>query len=61
LSNDLNRFDRYALYLPFLFVAPVQVAVVAYYHYTVLGVSAFGGILYLLLLALLQGNFLLLT
>ena len=55
ISNDVNRFDRYMLFLPFLFVAPLQllISTAALYYY--IGISSLAGVGFLLLMIPAQG------
>ncbi len=56
ISNDVNRFDRYMIFMPYLFVAPIQLVVVTAVLYYSMGVSSFAGVSILILLAPMQGK-----
>lgn len=56
LSNDVNRFDSAINLLHYLWIAPVQTAIVTYFMFQVMGWSSFIGVLFLLLLIPLQSK-----
>ncbi|XP_026844645.1 probable multidrug resistance-associated protein lethal(2)03659 [Drosophila persimilis] len=54
LSNDLNRFDRALIHLHFLWLAPVELMIAAYFLYQQIGPASFLGIGILVLYLPLQ-------
>jgi ATP-binding cassette subfamily C (CFTR/MRP) protein 4 len=56
ISNDVNRFDRHLLYLPYLFVAPLSLLVVGLALSFSIRISALATVLFLLILSLFQGK-----
>ncbi|KAF5283717.1 hypothetical protein FQR65_LT13752 [Abscondita terminalis] len=48
ISNDIKKFEKYTLNTHFLWIGPVQTAVLSYFMYQEVGYSAFVGILFLL-------------
>ncbi|XP_043679996.1 ATP-binding cassette sub-family C member 4-like isoform X2 [Vespula pensylvanica] len=58
LSNDMNRFDIVSINLHYLWIAPIQLVVVTYIMWAMIGVSTFFGIICLLLISFpVQGLF----
>ncbi|XP_047362116.1 ATP-binding cassette sub-family C member 4-like isoform X4 [Vespa velutina] len=58
LSNDMNRFDTVLIYLHYLWIGPIQLVVVTYIMWTMIGSSTFFGIACLLLVSFpIQGYF----
>ena len=55
MSNDVNRFDEFSLFVAYLLVSPIQTAIVVYIVWTYLGVSCLVGIGLLLLFIPFQG------
>ncbi|XP_059490449.1 probable multidrug resistance-associated protein lethal(2)03659 [Neocloeon triangulifer] len=55
LSNDVNRFDVVPIFMHYLWVGPLQTAVVSYLMYSKMGWSALMGVATLLLTIPLQG------
>ncbi|SPP86205.1 probable multidrug resistance-associated protein lethal(2)03659 isoform X4 [Drosophila guanche] len=54
LSNDLNRFDRALIHLHFLWLAPLELLIAAYFLYQQIGPASFFGIGILVLYLPLQ-------
>ncbi|XP_017778100.1 PREDICTED: multidrug resistance-associated protein 4 [Nicrophorus vespilloides] len=52
LSNDVSRFDYVSIALHYIWIAPFQVAVVAYFIWEQVGISCLSGILAMILLTL---------
>ncbi|XP_071956886.1 ATP-binding cassette sub-family C member 4-like [Antedon mediterranea] len=57
LSNDVNRFDQALLFIPYLWIGPLQVIIVTVLLWYELGPSCFAGMSILLLMAPLQAWF----
>ena len=55
LSNDVARLDRAVVFFPFLFIGPVQTALVVSFMWKKIGISAVIGAATVLLLIPLQG------
>lgn len=54
MSNDLNRFDMTLLYVPFLWIGPLETIVVTYFLWQEVGVSSVLGVTTLLIFIPLQ-------
>ncbi|KNC67780.1 hypothetical protein SARC_18248, partial [Sphaeroforma arctica JP610] len=50
MSNDVTRFDQLCPFFNFLWIAPIEFAVISYLAYREVGYSVFTGIALLLLL-----------
>lgn len=56
LSNDVNRFDLVVICLHFLWIAPIQVALITYFIWQEVGISTLSGVLSMVLFTLpIQG------
>lgn len=44
ISNDVNRFDLTILFLPFLWIGPIETAVVTYFLWEKVSVSSLFGV-----------------
>jgi ATP-binding cassette subfamily C (CFTR/MRP) protein 4 len=55
LSNDVARLDRAVVFLPFLFIGPVQTAFIVNFMWKKIGISAVIGAATVLLLIPVQG------
>lgn len=55
LSNDVARLDRALVFLPYLFIGPVQTALIVNFMWKKIGLSAVIGAACILLLIPLQG------
>ena len=56
LSNDVNRFDIALVQVHYLWIGPLETFIIAYLMYNEVELSAFVGIVILLLFIPLQGN-----
>lgn len=57
LSNDVNRFDLVILFLNYLWVMPFQVALITYFIWQEVGISALAGVVSMALFTLpVQGK-----
>ncbi len=54
LSNDVNRFDMNLLFIPYLFVAPIQTIIFIYFLWEELGISCLAGISFIFFLTPVQ-------
>lgn len=62
LSNDVNRFDLLTMFLNYIWIMPLQIAIVGYIMWHKIGISIFVGIGLLLIICLpIQGTFSLLS
>lgn len=57
LSNDVNRFDRAATFLHYLWIGPLQSIVVTYFLWQEIGVSSLLSIIIMILIIPFQGLF----
>lgn len=57
LSNDVNRFDQGILFLHYLWVGPLQLSVVLYLTWDIVGPSTLGGILLVIAFVPLQSKY----
>lgn len=57
LSNDVNRFDRAATFLHYLWIGPLQSIVVTYFLWQEIGVSSLLSIIIMTLIIPFQGLF----
>jgi ATP-binding cassette subfamily C (CFTR/MRP) protein 4 len=55
LSNDVARFDRSFLVMPFLVIAPVETMIIVYLMWGKIGFSALVGVVGVLLVIPVQG------
>ncbi|XP_049950812.1 probable multidrug resistance-associated protein lethal(2)03659 [Schistocerca serialis cubense] len=55
MANDVNRFDMMFILGHYLWIGPIETAIITYFIWTKIGVSAFGGIICVLLFIPLQG------
>ncbi|XP_046392416.1 ATP-binding cassette sub-family C member 4-like [Ischnura elegans] len=55
LSNDVNRFDIVFMFLHYLWIGPIETAIITYLLYTEIGISAILGIAALLTIIPIQG------
>lgn len=55
LSNDVARLDRTLVFFPFLFIGPVQTALIVNFMWKKIGISAVIGAATVLLLIPVQG------
>ncbi|XP_015609770.1 probable multidrug resistance-associated protein lethal(2)03659 isoform X2 [Cephus cinctus] len=55
LSNDVNRFDVAIIFLHYLWIGPLETAVMTYFLYNIVGISGVIGVLSLLMFIPLQG------
>jgi ATP-binding cassette subfamily C (CFTR/MRP) protein 4 len=56
LSNDVEKFDRALLYLPWLVIGPVQLGIVVCLTWQQMGPATLAGMVVLLFGVPLQGN-----
>ncbi|CAG2176301.1 unnamed protein product, partial [Oppiella nova] len=49
MSNDVNRFDEFSIFVSYFFIAPIQTAITVYIMYTELSYYCFVGVALLLL------------
>lgn len=56
MSNDVNRFDLSILYVPFLFIGPLQTVAITYFLWREVGMSSIFGIVALLIFMPLQSK-----
>lgn len=56
LSNDVNRFDVAIIFLHYLWIGPLETAIITYFMYTQVGLAAVIGVVSLLLFLPLQGK-----
>lgn len=54
MSNDVNRFDTCSLFAHYLWISPLQTAIITYLMYTEVGIAAVIGTAFILLLVPLQ-------
>lgn len=54
MSNDVNRFDVSLIYLPFLWIGPLETFVTIYFLWQEVGVSSVIGVITLLIFIPLQ-------
>uniref|UniRef100_W4VRR2 Putative abc transporter c family member n=1 Tax=Corethrella appendiculata TaxID=1370023 RepID=W4VRR2_9DIPT len=54
LSNDVGRLDLSIIFLHYLWVGPLETIIITYLMYTEIGISAFFGVLFLLMFIPLQ-------
>ncbi|CAL8080013.1 unnamed protein product [Orchesella dallaii] len=54
LSNDVNRFDYNVLFLPYLFIGPLQTIIFTYFLWEELGISCLAGTGFVMILMPLQ-------
>lgn len=52
LSNDVNRFDQVLPYLHFIWVAPIQLAILTFYAWQLIGISSLSGVLTITMLTI---------
>jgi ATP-binding cassette subfamily C (CFTR/MRP) protein 4 len=55
LANDVARFDRSFLFLPYLFIGPVQTALIVNFMWSKIGISAIIGVAVILFFIPVQG------
>ena len=56
LSNDVNRFDYFLFPIHYIWIAPIQTAIISYLLYKEVHLAAVGGILTLLLFIPIHGK-----
>jgi len=56
MSNDVRRFDISFLYIPFLWIGPLQTIVITYFLWQEVGVSSVLGVITLLIFIPLQSK-----
>lgn len=56
MANDVNRFDVTILYVPFLWIGPLETIIVTYFLWREVGASSICGVATLLIFIPLQGS-----
>ncbi|CAG9768357.1 unnamed protein product [Ceutorhynchus assimilis] len=52
LSNDVQRFDQVVVYLHFIWIAPIQVALVTYFMWNIIGIYCLVGVVSMFILTI---------